>query len=83
MANETTIGDLSINLKMKLEGLEKGLETARKKLQTLEEQNKKIKNSNKNLDASYLAMSATAVLALGKIVGAIKDWGCKKSSLEK
>lgn len=73
MANETTVGELSINLKMKLEGLEKGLETARKKLQTLEEQNKKIENSNKNLDASYLAMSATAVLALGKIVGAIKD----------
>lgn len=73
MATETTVGELSINLKMKLEGLEKGLETARKKLQTLEQENKKIENSNKNLDASYLAMSATAVLALGKIVGAIKD----------
>lgn len=32
MANQTTIGELSINLKMKLEGLEKGLETARKKI---------------------------------------------------
>lgn len=73
MANQTTIGELSINLKMKLEGLEKGLETARKKLQTLEEENKKIESSNKNLDASYLAMSATAVLALGRILGAIKD----------
>lgn len=73
MANQTTIGELSINLKMKLEGLEKGLETARKKLQTLEEENKKIESSNKNLDASYLAMSVTAVLALGKIVGAIKE----------
>lgn len=73
MATETTVGELSINLKMKLEGLEKGLETARKKLQTLEQENKKIESSNKNLDASYLAMSATAVLALGKIVGAIKD----------
>ena len=72
MANETTVGELSINLKMKLEGLEKGLETARKKLQTLEEQNKKIESSNKSLDASYLAMSATAVLAIGKIVGIIK-----------
>lgn len=73
MANQTTIGELSIKLKMKLEGLEKGLETARKKLQTLEEENKKIESSNKNLDASYLAMSATAVLALGRILGAIKD----------
>lgn len=72
MTSETTVGELSINLKMKLEGLEKGLETARKKLQTLEQENKKIENSNKNLDASYLAMSATAVLALGKIVRAIK-----------
>lgn len=73
MVNETTVGELSINLKMKLEGLEKGLETARKKIQSLEEENKKIENSNKSLDASYLAMSATAVLALGKIVGTIKD----------
>ncbi|MCI8362280.1 MAG: hypothetical protein HFJ41_03980 [Clostridia bacterium] len=73
MATETTVGELSINLKMKLEGLEKGLETARKKLQTLEQENRKIENSNRNLDASYLAMSATAVLAIGKIVGIIKE----------
>ena len=32
MANQTTIGELSINLKMKLEGLEKGIETAKKNL---------------------------------------------------
>lgn len=73
MANQTTIGELSINLKMRLEGLEKGIETAKKKLQEIEKQNEQVKNSNKGLDASYLAMSATAVLALNKIVGAIKD----------
>lgn len=73
MANETQIGQLVIDLKMRLEGVEKGLETARKKLQTLEQENKNIENSNKSLDASYLAMSATAVVALGKIVGAIKE----------
>lgn len=73
MANETKIGELSINLKMRLEGLEKGLETAKKKLQEIEQNNKEVENSNKSLDASYLAMSATAVLALGKIGGAIKD----------
>lgn len=73
MANEITVGELSINLKIKLEGFEKGLETARKKLQSLEEESKKVENSNKNLDASYLAMSATAVLALTKIGSAIKD----------
>ncbi len=73
MANETKIGELSINLKMRLEGLEKGIETAKKKLQEIEQNNKEVENSNKSLDASYLAMSATAVLALGKIGGAIKD----------
>ena len=73
MANQTTIGELSINLKMRLEGLEKGIETAKKKLEEIEKQNKQVQNSNKSLDASYLAMSATAVLSLGKIVSAIKD----------
>lgn len=74
MASETQIGNLVIDLKIKTNALEKGLETARKKIQMLEEENKKIESSNKSLDASYLAMSATAVLALGKILGAIK--GC-------
>lgn len=73
MSNETQIGQLVIDLKIKTEALEKGLETAKKKLQSIEQENKEIENSNKNLDASYLAMSATAVLALNKIVGAIKD----------
>ena len=73
MASETQIGQLVIDLKIKTEALEKGLETAKKKLQSIEQGNKEIENSNKNLDASYLAMSATAVLSLGKIVSAIKD----------
>lgn len=73
MANETTVGQLVIDLKIKTEALEKGLETAKKKLQEIEQNNKQVENSNKSLDASYLAMSATAVIALGKIVGAIKD----------
>lgn len=73
MANETQIGELSINLKMKLEGLEKGIETAKKKLQEIEKQNEQVQNSNKSLDASYLALSATAVASLMKIGSAIKD----------
>lgn len=73
MANETKVGQLVIDLKIKTEALEKGLETAKKKLQEIEQNNKQVENSNKSLDASYLAMSATAVLALGKIVGIIKE----------
>lgn len=73
MANETEIGSLAINLKMKLGELEKGIETAKKKLQEIESQNKLVENSNKNLEGSYLAMSATAVLALVKIGSTIKD----------
>ena len=67
MANETKVGQLVIDLKIKTEALEKGLETAKQKLQEIEQNNKQVENSNKSLDASYLAMSATAVLALGKI----------------
>lgn len=73
MANETKVGQLVIDLKIKTEVLEKGLETAKQKLQEIEQNNKQVENSNKSLDASYLAMSATAVLALGKIVGIIKE----------
>lgn len=73
MASETSIGQLVINLRLKTEALEKGLETAKKKLQEIEQNNKQIENSNKRLDASYLAMSATAVVALAKIGSAIKD----------
>lgn len=77
MANQTTIGELSINLKMKLEGLEKGLETAKKKLQEIEQQNERVQNSNNNLDANFIAMSASIVISLTKITSAIDD-GVKK-----
>ena len=65
MAKETEIGQLVIDLKIKTEALEKGLETAKKKIQEIE-------NSNKGVDASFLAMSATAVASLVKIGSAIK-----------
>lgn len=73
MANETTIGELSINLKMNLEGLEKGLETAQKKLQSIEKQNEQLKSSNSSLDASFIAMSAGIIASLVKISSAITD----------
>lgn len=73
MAKETQIGSLTIDLKIKLEALEKGLETAKQKIQELEQSNNQIQNSNKGLDASYLAMSATAVASLLKIKSAISD----------
>ena len=73
MASETNVGQLVIDLKIKTEALERGLETAKKKLQEMEKQNEEMEKSNKSLDASYLVMSATAVLALGKIVGATKE----------
>lgn len=73
MANETQIGQLVLNLKVKTEELEKGLETAKKKLQEIEEQNKNLKNSNKDLDASFIAMSASIVASLVKIKNAIDD----------
>lgn len=73
MATETQIGSLTIDLKIKLEALERGLETAKQKIQELEQSNNQIQNSNKGLDASYLAMSATAVASLLKIKSALND----------
>lgn len=73
MATETQIGKLVIDLQIKTQALEKGLETAKKKLEEIEQSNKNVENSNKSLDASYVALSAAAVLAFGKIVSAIKD----------
>lgn len=73
MASETQIGQLVIDLKIKTEAIEKGLETAKNKLREIESSNEQVENSNKSLDASYLAMSATAIIALGKIVSSIKD----------
>lgn len=73
MATETQIGSLTIDLKIKLEALERGLETAKQKIQELEQSNNQIQKSNKGIDASYLAMSATAVASLMKIKSAISD----------
>lgn len=73
MANETQIGQLVIDLKMRLEGVEKGLETTKKKLKEIESSNKEVENSNKSLESSYLAMSAVAIGSFAGIVRAIKD----------
>ena len=73
MATETQIGKLVIDLQIKTQALEKGLDTAKKKIQELENSNRAIEDSNKNVDASFIAMSATAVLSLNQIIGSIKD----------
>lgn len=73
MATETQIGQLVIDLKMRLEGVEKGIETAKKKLKEIENQNEQIKNSNSSLDASFIAMSAGIVASLAKIKSAVDD----------
>ncbi len=73
MANETQIGQLVIDLKVKTEALEKGLETAKKKLQEMENQNEQLKSSNSSLDASFIAISASIVVSLSKITSAIND----------
>ena len=77
MAKETQIGQLVINLKIKTEALEKGLETAKNKLKQLEDENKKVQSSNSQLDASFIAMSASIVASLVKITSAI-DEGVQK-----
>lgn len=73
MANETQIGQLVIDLKIKTEALERGLETAKQKLQQIESQNSKTQSSNSQLDASFIAMSASIVASLVKIKSAIDD----------
>lgn len=77
MAKETQIGQLVIDLKIKTEALEKGLETAKNKLKQLEEENKKVQSSNSQLDASFIAMSASIVASLVKVTSAI-DEGVQK-----
>ena len=77
MASETQIGQLVIDLKIKTEALEKGLETAKQKLENLENENKKIQNSNNQLDASFIAMSASIIASLAKITSAV-DEGVQK-----
>ena len=71
--NETQIGQLVIDLKIKTEALEKGLETAKKKLQEIEGQNKSLENSNKSLDGSWMALAATATVAFAGIISSIKS----------
>ncbi len=73
MASETQIGQLVIDLKIKTEALEKGLETAKQKLENLENKNKQVQNSNNQLDASFIAMSASIIASLAKITSAIDD----------
>lgn len=73
MAKETQIGQLVIDLKIKTEALEKGLETTKKKLQEVEKQNEQVQSSNGQLDASFIAMSASIVASLVKIKSAVDD----------
>lgn len=73
MSSETKIGQLVIDLKIKTEALEKGLETAKQKLENLENENKKVQSSNSQLDASFIAMSASIIASLAKITSAIED----------
>lgn len=73
MASETQIGKLVIDLQIKTQALEQGLNTAKQKLKEIENSNKSLENSNKSIDASYVAMSATAVGALLKIKNIITD----------
>lgn len=72
MATETQIGKLVIDLQIKTQALEKGLETAKQKLKEIENSNKSVENSNKSLDASFIAMSASILVALNQIGSAIK-----------
>lgn len=73
MANETQIGKLVIDLQIKTQALEKGLETAKQKLKQIEQQNKQVQSSNNQLDASFIAMSASIVASLVKITSAVQD----------
>lgn len=73
MSSETQIGKLVIDLKIKTEALEKGLETAKQKLEKIEEENKKVQSTNSGLETSYVALSVTAVASLVKITSALDD----------
>lgn len=77
MSSETQIGKLVIDLQIKTQALEKGLETAKKKLQEIEQQNEQVKNSNSGLDASFIAISASIVASLHTIKSAV-DEGVEK-----
>lgn len=73
IANETQIGQLVIDLKIKTEALEKGMENAKKRLQELEQQNEQVKNSNQELNASFIAISAGIIASVYKVTGVIKE----------
>lgn len=74
MSSETTqIGKLVIDLQIKTQALEKGLETAKQKLQQIEKQNEQVQKSNSQLDASFIAMSASIVASLVKITSAVGE----------
>ena len=73
MATETQIGKLVIDLQIKTQALEQGLNTAKQKIKELESSNKSLENSNKSLDASFIAMSASIVATLHGIGSAIKS----------
>lgn len=73
VASETQIGKLVIDLQIKMQALEKGLNTAKQKIQEMENINRSLENSNKSLDASFIAMSASIVAALHGIGSAIKS----------
>lgn len=66
-------GKLVIDLQIRTQALEQGLNTAKQKLKEIETSNKSLETSNKSLDASFIAMSATAVIALNQIGNAIKS----------
>lgn len=73
MAKETQIGKLVIDLQIKTQALEQGLNTAKQKIKELESSNKSLENSNKSLDASFVAMSASIIVALHTIGTAVQD----------
>lgn len=72
MATETQIGKLVIDLQIKTQALEKGLNTAKQKIKELENNNKSLENSNKSVDASFVAMSASIIATLYSTTSAIK-----------
>lgn len=73
MANETKIAQLVIDLKIKTEALEQGINTAKTKLKELEDENEEIKSKNKETENSYLALAAVATASFYGIITIIKS----------
>lgn len=79
--NETQIGQLVIDLEIRLEGVEKGLQIAREKLQEIEQENVKVQNSNSQLETSFTAMTDNIMAAMVKMTSAVSkavDSGVQK-----